>query len=63
MRRLLLWIYRSEVDLTIERWVAHMFGWHTLACRGHQRCFDRVVEYGFESRFRGRWWRNPGAAS
>lgn len=64
MKRLLRRIYESELDLTIERWIAHRLGWCTVACIGRTKppCGpDTTRPFGYEAIARGplarRWWR------
>lgn len=53
-RRVWFRIWRTEIDLTIVRWFAHRFGWHTNACRGREACRPLDV-----ARWRPNgWWKN-----
>jgi hypothetical protein len=54
------WIYESEIDLTVERWIAHRLGWHTKACHGASRCDPFAGPdwpTGHRTALRGRWHR------
>lgn len=55
------WIRDREIDLMIERWIAHRFGWCTVACRGREGAPcgpDYTRDFGYEEHVRGRrWWR------
>lgn len=45
--------YRAELDIRIERRVAHLIGWHSDGCRGFEKCWPERRR----TTFRGRWWR------
>lgn len=57
-------MHRLEIDLLIERWIAHRLGWCTVACRGRTKpsCGpDTSRPLGYEAIVRDplarRWWR------
>lgn len=51
-------IYQSEIDLRLERALAHLLGWHTDGCRGLP-CSDpvRLNAYRLEHQLGERWHR------
>lgn len=52
LRRLWFAVWRTEIDLTVVRWFAHRFGWHTNACRGRVACNPLLA-----TRWRSNgWW-------
>lgn len=48
LRRLARRLHQSEIDLSLERRLAHLFSWHTDVCRGDLRCGPIPIPFTIE---------------